>query len=113
MATISRQQITEAGLNPTLAAAAGGGDDFKNSGNEFLYVENTDGSSHTVTVSAQISETDDRQYGKLSKSDVSVAVPAGEFRLIGPFPPSAFNSSGKADITYSAATGMNVAVLTL
>lgn len=113
MATIERQTITEDGLDPTLSNAAGGGDSFANTGKEFLYVENTDASSHTVTVSAQLSSTTDKQYGKLSKSDVSVAVPAGEFRLIGPFAPSAFNSSGSASITYSAATGMKVAVLTL
>lgn len=112
MAQLSRQKVTKDGLNPTLVAAAAGGDTFENSGRELLYVENGDASSHTVTVTAQKSSFEDEAHGDVDLSDAQVSVPAGEFRLIGPFAPAAFNNaSGNAAVSYSSETGMQVAVV--
>ena len=47
-----------------------------------------------------------------SRSNVAVAVPAGEERLIGPFPKAAFNdANNKVQLTYSSHTGLTIAVL--
>lgn len=113
MATLSRQSVTESGLAPTYSSAAGGGDDFVNRGKEFIHVKNGSGSSITVTVTAQNTDADNNVFGSLTKSDASGAVAAGDDAFFGPFPPAAFNSSGKASITYSSATSVTVAVLTI
>lgn len=114
MGLLSKQQINKDGLNPTLASAAAAGDTFENSGKEFLYVENTDASGHNVTVTAQVDSFNDGVYGEVDLSDVVVTVPAGEFRVFGPFAPAAFNNSdGEAEISYDSETGLQLAVLQL
>lgn len=114
MSLIARQSVGKDGLNPSLTNAAAGGDTYENSGREFLYVENTDASSHDITISAQKSSYEDDVYGEVNLDDVQVSVPAGEFRLIGPVSPATYNNdSGQAEISYSSETGMKVAVLQL
>ena len=113
MATLSTENITEAGLNATYNAASAGGDDVANRPDErlFLHVKNGDASSHTVTVAALSNSLDLPQYGSVTKADVSVAIPAGEDRFIGPFPPAAFGSS--LTITYDAVTSVTIAAIRL
>ena len=51
MATLTAQKSVEAGTTITLASAAGGGDEFVNTGVEFLLVDNQHGSaSYNVTI---------------------------------------------------------------
>lgn len=107
MAKLSAQKITTGGLEPTYSAASSGGDEFTTTGAEFLAVKNGAGSSVDVTVASN-----NCQYG--GAHDLTVTVPAGEERLIGPFPPSRFAiGGGDAEITYSSATSVTVAVLTV
>lgn len=111
MATLSVENVTESGLDATYNSAAAGGDDFQNDSSEriFLHVKNGDASSHTVTVTAEDSSLEVPGYGTVSKSNVSVDVPASEDRFIGPFPRFAFGNTPA--ITYDAVTSVTVAVL--
>lgn len=112
MATLTAQEIVEAGLEASYDAATGGGDDFVNNGKEFIHVKNGSGGDITVTVTAQRTITNKAGFGPMTKSDSAVVVTAGEERFIGPFPISAFNNStGKAVITYSGVTSLTIAIL--
>ena len=113
MATLTIQTVTEAGIEPTYAAVAGGGDVVANlRGDVVLHVKNGAGASMTVTVTAQQTTKSVPGFGALTKASVAVAVPAGEERLIGPFPKSAFNNaSGNLAITYSSPTTVTIAAL--
>lgn len=107
MASLQSQQISIAGTKPTYSAASGGGgDEFVPDLRTILHVKNGDGSSHSVTV-----VTPGTAFGEAIADDV-VAIPAGEDRMIGPFDPSGFTGSdGLAAVTYSAVTGVTVAVI--
>lgn len=105
MATLVVDTITRDGLNPTMVAAAGGGDQFANTGKEFVEVDNADAAPMTATFVTQ--KTVDGQ----AVGDRAVTVPAGERRIIGPFDPSVYNdSNGNLQITYSAVTSVTVGV---
>jgi hypothetical protein len=115
MAALTIQTIAEAGVEPSYAAAAAGGDTARNdNGNVFLHVKNGDASPHTVTVTAQRTSASVPGMGSTTKSNVSVAVPAGTERMIGPFAPLAFNdSSNNIAITYDDVTSVTIAALEL
>lgn len=112
MATLTVQSVVRTGLNPSLVAAAGGGDEFVNDsgGDTFFWVDNGGGGSVTVTIASQATA----QPG-LVATDLAVAVPAGEQRMIGPFPPgtsTAFNDGAeKVQVTYSGVTSVTVAAI--
>lgn len=106
MATLSVEQVSITGLNATANAADVGGDDFLNNGNIILRIANGGGGSVTATI-----PTPAKVRG-VDIDDPQVAIPAGEERYIGPFPPALFNdSTGKASITYSGVTSVTVEVL--
>lgn len=109
MAALTVQNVARTGLAPTYAAAAGGGDTFVNDGQTFVHVKNGGGSSVNVTVDSTAPAT----VG-LAQSDVVVAVPASGERMIGPFPPNAFDDvNGSTAIAYSAVTSVTVAAVRL
>lgn len=103
MATLSVQSTSLSGLDPTFASAASGGDDFPNTGDEYVEVDNGSGSPITVTV------TGSEQCSQGFTHDAQVSVPAGESRRIGPFPTARFGDS--VDISYSATASVTVAVV--
>lgn len=111
MATFTVEDITEAGVDATYNSANAGGDDFKNTVEQrvFIHAKNGDTSQKTVTVAATDSSEDFPGWGTMTKSDVSVSIPAGEDRFIGPFPVKAFGNA--PTITYSDTTSVTVAVL--
>jgi hypothetical protein len=111
MATLSVQTIVETGLEPTYATAAGGGDTFPNTGEEFLHVINGSGSDRTVTITPTQTNASNPAYGLLTKSAPAVTVTAGEERMIGPFPQGAYGQSPA--ITYSGVTSITIAVIKL
>ena len=115
MATLTAQKSVEAGTTITLASAAGGGDEFVNTGVEFLLVDNQHGSaSYNVTITAQVTQIHHQNYGKVTKSNVVRSVAAGNKAIIGPFKQNAFNdTNNKVQITYSAVTDLKVAVIYL
>lgn len=106
MATLTKQNVVLTGLNPSFVAAAAGGDEFLNSGRAFIYVKNGGGSSINVTVDSQAPCSQGYDH------DAVVAIPAGEERMIGPFPKDRFNdASEKVQITYSGVTSVTIAVI--
>ena len=116
MAALTVQTVAEAGITPSYASAAAGGDTAKNeNGDVFLHVKNTNGATRTVTVTAQTTAASPPGMGAMTKANVSVVVPAttGD-KMIGPFAPLAFNdSSNNLVITYTAVTGLTIAAVKL
>jgi len=108
--SVVTQQITRAGLAPVLTEPTVDGDVI-DAGAVFLYVDNA--SAGAVTVTAVTPVTVDG----LALADSPVSVPAGESRLIGPFPPRTFGQpAGSADagrvyVDYSAQTSVTRAVV--
>lgn len=108
MAELSVQEISITGLEHTLAAAAGGGDTFKNDGKTFFYVRN--GSVGDITLTF----TTPGKVGGVAIADPTVVVTAAEERMIGPFEPSIFNTSaGLVAVGYSGVTSLTVAAIRL
>lgn len=108
MAQLSVQEIDHTGLNPSHAAADGGGDTFENpdvKGRTFLWVKNGDTSGKTVTFDS----TESCNQG--FDHDVQVTVPAGEDRLIGPFDRDRFGNPVSA--SYDDVTSVTVAAVRL
>ncbi len=110
MAALTTLNIPLAGVAPSYAAAAAGGDTFLPTNNTFLHVKNASGSAITVTI-----VTPGSVQGQ-AVADTAVSVPAttGE-RLIGPMRADLYarTSDGRADITYSAATSVTIGVFEL
>lgn len=111
MALLTVQNITRSGLAPSYSAAAGGGDTIPSPDSEtFLHVRNGGGSAITVTIA-----TPGTVLGDLAVADVSVSVPAGGERMIGPLPYAHFAdpATGNASISYSSVTSVTVAAIRL
>lgn len=95
MADLTVQEISRSGLKPTMVACAAGGDAFVNGGKSFLLVNNADVADHDVSIDSQV--LCDQGFDH----NITVNVPAGEERLIGPFPAKRFNDvNGKSQISY-------------
>jgi hypothetical protein len=109
MAILNVQKIVPGGLNPALVPAAVGGDSFPLSGHEEVRVHNGSLAEVTVTIAAQKA----CPWGIAHAAhDISVAVPAGQDRIIGPFLPVEryADANGRAQIAYSAAADVTVGV---
>ena len=102
------QEIVRAGVEPTYEAANSDGEEFANadSARTFLHVKNGSGGSINVTIVTPNVVDDDLAVG-----DRVVAVPAGEERMIGEFPPANYNQSDDTvDVNFSAVGSVTVAV---
>lgn len=109
MATISVQTITIAGITPSYAAVAAGGDQFLNDNNSYVQIKNSSGSnSYTVTIDTPVT------FGGATVSNPSVAIGTNGDKMFGPFPQSAFNdSAGYVVLTYTGsapATDLKIGV---
>lgn len=115
MATLTRQNLVEAGLTATYVAASGGGDQVDNSdGRTFLHIKNGSGGSITVTVAEQITGTtvEDPGLGTLTKSSIVKAIAASGEAFLGPFKKQAFNDvNSRIQITYSGVTSLTIAAI--
>lgn len=111
MAELSVQRIVLTGLNPTYAAAAGGGDNFLNDGRTVIHVKN--GGAGPITVTADGANPD--QWGVTGNDhDAAVSVPNAGERIIGPFRRDRFNdANSKVNLAYSGVTSVTIAVLQL
>ena len=116
MATLTVAQSSEAGVATGDTSANSGGDEFVNTGNEVIIAVNSHGSDNdiNITITAQTTSFTDPVLGTLTKANQVVACNEGVTKMIGPFPPAAFNdSNGKVQITYSAVTSLKVGVVTI
>lgn len=109
MALLSPQVIVLTGITPALVAAEAGGDEFVNSGRDFIHIKNTNAAAMDVTINSQALCDQGVDH------DVIVTVPltVGE-KFIGPFPKDRFNdTAGKVQITYSAVTDVTIGIVRL
>jgi hypothetical protein len=108
MAKLTVQKQSLDGLNPTLAAADAAGDTFPNDGKTYFEVKN--GSAGAVTITANSVQACNFGFDH----DVAVSIAAGGAVRLGPFPTNRFNdTNGEVSVTYSAATSVTVAAVTL
>lgn len=106
MAQLTVQAASVNGLTPTYVAASAGGDTFSNQGTAYLFVKNGGATSINVVLDSQAKCNHGFDH------DLTIAVPAGEEKLIGPIDPSRFNDpTGLVHATYSDVTSVTVAVV--
>jgi len=106
MATLTAQTIVRTGLEATYAACAAGGDEFVNTGDEFIHIKNAAVGDQTVTI-----ETPATVDG-LAVADRDVVVTAAEERFIGPFSTSVYNDGdAKVQLTYDAVVTLTIAII--
>lgn len=102
--------IGRGGVDNAGVAGQADGHMFPSRGKEFVEVENSGAGAATVTFVSP------REIDGLAISDLTVSVPAGGRRLIGPFPPRTFNQpsssadSGKVYVNYEAGAEANFLV---
>lgn len=102
MAALTVAELTTAGVADSLAAAAGGGDTFANTGSEWFEINNGGGSPITVTFAAAST------YLGETITNRAVTVANGARKKIGRFPPAIFGTT--VTVTYSAVTSVTVGV---
>lgn len=108
MAVINAQKVTLTGLAPTFTAAAAGGDTLPPLGRGIFIVKNGGAAAITVTIATP----GNTQFG-IAQPDITVSVPAGGERHIGPLLTSLTDpTSERINVTYSAVTSVTVAVVT-
>ena len=109
MATRAAVKVVEAGLTSSLHVCTPAGDDFINTGIEFIRIQNTHASAiYTVKVTASgTTSVSHPQYGTLAKENIYKAVAAaGNSVYIGPFKQGAFNDSDeKVQVAYKTQAG--------
>lgn len=109
MATLTVEEVSLSGLDPTFAAADVAGDVFENS-DERVQVRfvNASGVARTITISAQ------RPCNHGFSHDVVLVTANGDDITVGPFDKERFNdSSSNVSITYDDNTGVTVAAMRL
>ena len=106
MATITPLKITEEAIDFSETTCSASGDEFLNTGVEFIRINNGHASAtYTATVTAQTTTYSFPRHGKLTKSDTTKAVTAGNSILIGPFKTTVWNdASNKVQVTYILGT---------
>lgn len=107
MATLTVTTIDRSGADVVGASADNAGDEWANTGSEFVLVKN--GSGSPITVTLDIKATLDGA----AVTDPTVSVGAGVTKMIGPFPIGIYNDSGtgRARIAYSAVTSVTTKVI--
>ena len=113
MATVTARKIIESGLAGSLSTCTPGGDDFVNTGVEFVRIQNDHASAtYTVTAVAQTTAVRHPTYGNLTKSNPSISVVGhNSCAYMGPFKQNAFNDSdNKVSLTYIRGSGGSPAI---
>jgi hypothetical protein len=111
MATLTVQTVTRAGIVPTYAAAASGGDEFANDGAIWIEVHNDHATeARTVTIVTQITVD-----GEAVADKAVVITAANDVAKIGPWPSQYYNDGDSmTQLTYSdSAADMRVGCFTL
>lgn len=113
MATLNVQDLVKSGALDVNYVAAAGGDEMPNDGRTLLHVKNGSAVIVTVTITAvQTLKDFGGSHGVYTRGNIVEAIPAGEDRMFGPLPPTAWNNvNGRAAVGYSAVTSVTVAPL--
>jgi hypothetical protein len=110
--TLTVQTVDRTGYDHTTSATAAdvAGNNWANTGAEFLAVTNGGGSPITVTLVPNSNYQIDGQ----TPASRTVTVGAGKTRLIGPFPTGLYNDvNQRMNVTYSGVTTVTVSVCKL
>lgn len=117
MAILTVTQINPTGITDAealMAAAAGGGDSFLNTGKEYLEVLNGSGGSITVTISSNGAGAKCSFGVAGTQHDKTLVLAAGKRGRIGGLPPAQFNdANGRAQVSYSGVTSLTVGAFAL
>jgi len=109
MATLTTQQVTRAGITPSYAAAAGGGDACEVGDDIFVQLKNTNASVRNVTFAIPAAAS---PYPNVTYTNLIVQIPAttGD-KMIGPIS-ALFKdpTTGLCTITYDAVTNLTIGV---
>ena len=107
MATLTVQNSTSAGLQPTYTAAASS-DEFDNDGRTVIYIKNGGGSPDTVGINSLVNCNQGFDH------DGGGSVTNATEKVFGPFPVDRFNNSnGRVTVTHSFLTSVTCAVIRL
>lgn len=109
MTVIANIDVVIGGLEPTYTAAAAS-QTFRAGDNRLLHVINADASPTTLTIETPRTDADGNAI-----ADRAVVIPAGEERMIGPFPPHIYaaGSTDQVTISWSSVTAITFAVIRL
>ena len=118
MAQLAVSKLSQTKTAANLAAAAGGGDSWANTGKEQFAIKNGGGGSITVTFKCNGGDGNNRvcnfNVAATPGHDVAQTIPNdSNIYLIGPFPTYFNDGSGLLQVTYSAVTTVTVAVFAL
>ena len=102
MATLTARKIVEGGLAGSLSTAETGGDEFTNTGIEFIRIRNDHASTtYTVRVTAQTTSIKHPTYGTVTKSNTDISVAPSADAYIGPFVQGSWSdTNNKVQVTY-------------
>ena len=105
MATLTVQDTSQTGLNPSFTAVAAS-DVFANDGFTVIEVKNAGGTQDVVTIDSLVA----CNQGSDHDSVTTVPVTTGD-RIIGPFSPARFNNAnGQVTVAHSFTTSVTCAV---
>lgn len=112
MATLSTQVVTRAGIVPSYAAAAGGGDAMAVGSGMFLHIKNGGGASITVSLAIPSGASG---WSNVAYGVTAVSVANASEKMIGPVqaPIYADPTTGLCTITYTGVTSVTVAAINL
>lgn len=101
--------VASPGTELTWASANAGGDEYVNDERTVLLLSNTSSAARTYTLTAQRTSVSVAAFGTLTIANIAVAV-SGDGIVAIQGPPAAYNndSTGRASISYSSATGVAV-----
>ena len=107
MATFIPRKITETGVSESLTDCNTGGDNFYNSGTEFIKIVNDHASNHyKITFTPDTTSVKTTMHGTMTKSATVIQVDNGEEAIVGPFKPNIWNdTNNKVGVTYGHGTG--------
>jgi hypothetical protein len=108
MATLTVQNITKAGDEPTYVSAAGGGDEFANNGKTMFVLNNGSGGTIVATIITQATKDG------LAVADRTVSVLAGDTAWVVDLDPNVYNvpATGRVQVTYDGVTSLTVGAFT-
>ena len=111
MTTLAVHVMSRTGLEPTFSAANADGHEFSNHGRTFIQAFNGGGSDieHTFATPGTVDG--------LAIAELVVDIPAGEDRIIGPFPPETYNTEeGVTDtvkVTFEGVASLTIAAIVM
>lgn len=108
MAVLPTQAISRSGLAPSYSAVSGGGDKVHPGQHTVLHLKNGNAAACVVTL-----VTPGTAEG-LAIADLTVSVPAGADKFIGPLPANLFRGAdGYVAVSYSVTSSVTAAVLSV